>query len=129
MMDCDGLWGIGNRATKRRLAAQWALFLGCGPATYHAVQGAHIQRFASRRGEVDVKNFYNLALDHQGITFKPNDKKNTTAKSFVLEIENVKAAPLRKRDAARIVRDALAPSRCYGPLDTSSGIPAAIPVL
>lgn len=47
--------------------------------------------------EVDGKNFYK-ALDHQGITFKPNDKKNTTTKSFVLEIENVKAAQLRKRD-------------------------------
>lgn len=50
--------------------------------------------------EVDGKNFYK-ALDHQGITFKPNDKKNTTAKSFVLEIENVKAAQLRKRDGIR----------------------------
>ncbi|TBU34473.1 hypothetical protein BD311DRAFT_649726 [Dichomitus squalens] len=49
--------------------------------------------------EVDAKNFYK-ALDHQGITFKQNDKKYITAKSFVLEIENAKAAQLRKRDGA-----------------------------
>ena len=40
--------------------------------------------------EVDAKNFYK-ALDHQGITFKANDKKNITAKYFVQDIETVKA--------------------------------------
>ncbi|KAI0688140.1 hypothetical protein BC835DRAFT_1285352 [Cytidiella melzeri] len=40
--------------------------------------------------EVDAKNFYK-ALDHQGITFKNNDKKNITAKYFVQDIETVKA--------------------------------------
>ncbi|KAF7327445.1 Histone deacetylase complex, SIN3 component [Mycena kentingensis (nom. inval.)] len=41
--------------------------------------------------EVDAKNFYK-SLDHQGITFKQNDKKNITAKHFVSEIEAQKAA-------------------------------------
>lgn len=40
--------------------------------------------------EVDAKNFYK-SLDHQGISFKANDKKNITAKHFVADIENVKA--------------------------------------
>ncbi|KAI5118376.1 hypothetical protein M0805_005842 [Coniferiporia weirii] len=40
--------------------------------------------------EVDARNFYK-SLDHQGITFKANDKKYITTKSFVAEIENAKA--------------------------------------
>ncbi|KAI9057085.1 hypothetical protein FKP32DRAFT_1584352 [Trametes sanguinea] len=47
--------------------------------------------------EIDAKNFYK-ALDHQGITFKQNDKKNITAKHFVLEIESAKAAQVKQRD-------------------------------
>ncbi|KAH9858239.1 hypothetical protein C2E23DRAFT_718829 [Lenzites betulinus] len=49
--------------------------------------------------EIDAKNFYK-ALDHQGISFKPNDKKNITAKHFVLEIESAKAAQAKERDRA-----------------------------
>ncbi|KAJ7201426.1 histone deacetylase complex, SIN3 component [Mycena pura] len=41
--------------------------------------------------EVDAKNFYK-SLDHQGISFKQNDKKNITAKHFVADIEALKAA-------------------------------------
>jgi paired amphipathic helix protein Sin3a len=41
--------------------------------------------------EVDAKNFYK-SLDHQGISFKQNDKKNITAKHFVADIEVLKAA-------------------------------------
>ncbi|KAJ6601223.1 histone deacetylase complex, SIN3 component [Mycena vulgaris] len=41
--------------------------------------------------EVDAKNFYK-SLDHQGISFKANDKKNITAKHFVADIETLKAA-------------------------------------
>ncbi|KAK7031418.1 histone deacetylase complex, SIN3 component [Favolaschia claudopus] len=41
--------------------------------------------------EVDSKNFYK-SLDHQGISFKQNDKKNITAKHFVADIEAIKAA-------------------------------------
>ncbi|KAJ6611497.1 hypothetical protein B0H10DRAFT_2224012 [Mycena sp. CBHHK59/15] len=41
--------------------------------------------------EVDAKNFYK-SLDHQGISFKANDKKNITAKHFVADIEALKAA-------------------------------------
>lgn len=52
--------------------------------------------------EVDAKNFYK-ALDHQGITFKANDKKNITTKSFVQDIENIKAAQLTSlEDTPRI---------------------------
>ncbi|KAK0465461.1 histone deacetylase complex, SIN3 component [Desarmillaria tabescens] len=40
--------------------------------------------------EVDSKNFYK-SLDHQGISFKANDKKNITAKHFVADIEAIKA--------------------------------------
>jgi paired amphipathic helix protein Sin3a len=40
--------------------------------------------------EVDAKNFYK-SLDHQGVTFKSNDKKVVTAKHFVGNIESVKA--------------------------------------
>ncbi|KAG7452216.1 uncharacterized protein BT62DRAFT_926424 [Guyanagaster necrorhizus] len=39
--------------------------------------------------EVDSKNFYK-SLDHQGISFKANDKKNITAKHFVADIETIK---------------------------------------
>ncbi|RDB29628.1 Paired amphipathic helix protein pst1 [Hypsizygus marmoreus] len=39
--------------------------------------------------EVDSKNFYK-SLDHQGISFKQNDKKNITAKHFVQDIEAIK---------------------------------------
>ncbi|OBZ68377.1 Paired amphipathic helix protein pst1 [Grifola frondosa] len=48
--------------------------------------------------EVDAKNFYK-ALDHQGITFKQNDKKNITAKHFVQDIEAVKAEQAKAREA------------------------------
>lgn len=41
--------------------------------------------------EVDSKNFYK-SLDHQGISFKQNDKKNITAKHFVADIEALRAA-------------------------------------
>lgn len=47
--------------------------------------------------EVDAKNFYK-ALDHQGITFKANDKKNITAKFFVQDIESIKASQLKERE-------------------------------
>ncbi|GJE87693.1 hypothetical protein PsYK624_037760 [Phanerochaete sordida] len=46
--------------------------------------------------EVDAKNFYK-ALDHQGITFKANDKKNITAKFFVQDIESIKAAQIKEQ--------------------------------
>ncbi|KAF9015729.1 hypothetical protein BDQ17DRAFT_1341548 [Cyathus striatus] len=39
--------------------------------------------------EVDSKNFYK-SLDHQGISFKQNDKKNITAKHFVSDIETIR---------------------------------------
>jgi paired amphipathic helix protein Sin3a len=52
--------------------------------------------------EVDAKNFYK-ALDHQGITFKANDKKNITAKFFVQDIEAVKAAQLKERELSKSV--------------------------
>ncbi|KAF8640768.1 hypothetical protein AX17_000418 [Amanita inopinata Kibby_2008] len=43
--------------------------------------------------EVDSKNFYK-SLDHQGISFKANDKKNITARHFVSDIEAIKAQQL-----------------------------------
>ncbi|KAF5368328.1 hypothetical protein D9758_002152 [Tetrapyrgos nigripes] len=39
--------------------------------------------------EVDSKNFYK-SVDHQGISFKANDKKNITAKHFVGDIEAIR---------------------------------------
>ena len=67
--------------------------------------------------EIDAKNFYK-ALDHQGISFKQNDKKNITAKHFVLEIESAKAAQLKAREteAASGSRSALHASRFVRPL-------------
>lgn len=47
--------------------------------------------------EVDAKNFYK-ALDQQGISFKPNDKRNTTSKSLVSEIEVAKADFYKNRE-------------------------------
>ncbi|KAJ3220080.1 Transcriptional regulatory protein sin3 [Dinochytrium kinnereticum] len=38
--------------------------------------------------EIDAKNYYK-ALDHQGITFKANDKKNMSTKTLIAEIENI----------------------------------------
>jgi len=48
------------------------------------------REFARTWREVDSKNFYK-SLDHQGITFKANDKKQITTRHFVGDIENVKA--------------------------------------
>ncbi|KAF8167408.1 hypothetical protein B0H34DRAFT_644805 [Crassisporium funariophilum] len=45
--------------------------------------------------EIDSKNFYK-SLDHQGINFKPNDKKNITAKHFVGDIEGIKNQQVEK---------------------------------
>ena len=39
--------------------------------------------------QVDARNFYK-SLDHTGINFKQNDKKNITTKAFVVEIESVR---------------------------------------
>lgn len=47
--------------------------------------------------EVDAKNFYK-SLDHQGLVFKANDKKNITAKHFVHDIESVKAEQRERED-------------------------------
>lgn len=51
------------------------------------------REFARTWREVDSKNFYK-SLDHQGITFKQNDKKNITAKHFVGDIDSIKAQQL-----------------------------------
>lgn len=45
--------------------------------------------------EVDSRNFYK-SLDHQGINFRQNDKKNITAKHFVADIETIKSQQLEK---------------------------------
>lgn len=50
--------------------------------------------------EVDARNFYK-SLDHQGITFKANDKKYITTKSFVQEIENAKSEHKERLVSAR----------------------------
>lgn len=47
--------------------------------------------------EVDSKNFYK-SLDHQGITFKANDKKNITAKHFVADIESIKSQQIELQE-------------------------------
>lgn len=49
--------------------------------------------------EVDAKNFYK-SLDHQGISFKANDKKNITSKHFMAHIEGLKAKEEEKRAKA-----------------------------
>jgi len=54
----------------------------------------HAQREWSRTWrEVDSKNFYK-SLDHQGIVFKANDKKNITTRHFITDIESIKARQL-----------------------------------
>lgn len=45
--------------------------------------------------EVDCKNFYK-SLDHQGISFKQNDKKCITAKHFVADVELIQAQQLEE---------------------------------
>ncbi|KAF8625181.1 hypothetical protein AX15_005490 [Amanita polypyramis BW_CC] len=45
--------------------------------------------------EVDSKNFYK-SLDHQGISFKANDKKNITAKHFIADIEAIRTQQLNE---------------------------------
>ncbi|KAF0493793.1 Paired amphipathic helix protein pst1 [Gigaspora margarita] len=42
--------------------------------------------------EIDAKNYYK-SLDHQGITFKNDDKKALTPKYLVAEIENLRREP------------------------------------
>ena len=51
--------------------------------------------------EVDARNFYK-SLDHQGITFKANDKKSITTKSFVAEIEAVKTKGKQMEELGQI---------------------------
>lgn len=46
--------------------------------------------------EIDAKNFYR-SLDHQGLTFKGNDKKTTTSKFLVTEIEALRKEDKQKR--------------------------------
>lgn len=46
--------------------------------------------------EVDAKNFYR-SLDHQGMTFKNNDKKTTTSKFLLAEIETLRRESQQKR--------------------------------
>lgn len=48
--------------------------------------------------EVDSKNFYK-SLDHQGISFKQNDKKNITAKYFCTDIDNIKKQQLESQSS------------------------------
>jgi paired amphipathic helix protein Sin3a len=47
--------------------------------------------------EVDARNFYK-SLDHQGISYKANDKKAITAKHFVGDIERIKIDQLKARN-------------------------------
>lgn len=46
--------------------------------------------------EVDAKNYYK-SLDHQGISFKVNDKKNITSKHFVTGIEVIRSSHLAQQ--------------------------------
>ena len=46
--------------------------------------------------EVDAKNFYR-SLDHQGMSFKNNDKKTTTSKFLLAEIETLRREQQQKR--------------------------------
>ena len=48
--------------------------------------------------EVDARNYYK-SLDHQGIVFKASDKKATTPKAFVNQIEAARAEQVAKRAA------------------------------
>jgi paired amphipathic helix protein Sin3a len=45
--------------------------------------------------DVDTRNFYK-SLDHQGITFKANDKKAITTKAFVAQIESARSLALER---------------------------------
>ncbi|KIJ54305.1 hypothetical protein M422DRAFT_241556 [Sphaerobolus stellatus SS14] len=47
--------------------------------------------------DVDARNFYK-SLDHQGVAFKANDKKNFTGKAFLTEIERIKKTQDKERD-------------------------------
>jgi paired amphipathic helix protein Sin3a len=49
--------------------------------------------------EVDAKNFYK-SLDHQGVTFKANDKKAIATKSLVAEIEALRREQNHRRETA-----------------------------
>ena len=51
--------------------------------------------------EVDARNFYK-SLDHQGVSFKSNDKKYITNKSLVTEIETAKTELAERAAQAKI---------------------------
>ncbi|KAG6868490.1 hypothetical protein C0993_002028 [Termitomyces sp. T159_Od127] len=71
--------------------------------------------------EVDSKNFYK-SLDHQGISFKANDKKNITSKHFVTDIESIKNQQLEAWKARGVPSFARGPVGCqleYSFHDTS----------
>jgi paired amphipathic helix protein Sin3a len=51
--------------------------------------------FSKMWRDVDTRNFYK-SLDHQGITFKVNDKKGITTKSLVSQLESARAISLEQ---------------------------------
>ncbi|KAF8079008.1 histone deacetylase complex, SIN3 component [Lyophyllum atratum] len=72
--------------------------------------------------EVDSKNFYK-SLDHQGISFKANDKKNITAKYFVTDIESIKNQQLEiweQEDVASFAKGSVGHQLEYAFHDTSA---------
>ncbi|TIC00298.1 hypothetical protein E3Q18_01173 [Wallemia mellicola] len=46
--------------------------------------------------ELDARNYYK-SLDHQGIVWKQNEKKNLTSKQLILEIETLRKEQIQKR--------------------------------
>ena len=48
--------------------------------------------------ELDARNFYK-SLDHQGIVWKSNEKKNLTSKQLIIEIETLRKEQIQKRKA------------------------------
>ncbi|KAJ2162455.1 hypothetical protein GGF46_000696 [Coemansia sp. RSA 552] len=63
--------------------------------------------------EIDAKNYYR-ALDHQGLTFKSTDRKNTAPKQLITEIET------RRREQQNLLADEASGVRRQNPKVTSA---------
>lgn len=72
--------------------------------------------------EVDLRNFYK-ALDHQGKDFKANDKRATTQKAFVAEIEAERARQLAQHQAAARRAGVCAPAAFLATSSSSPSLP------
>ncbi|TIA75342.1 hypothetical protein E3P89_00322 [Wallemia ichthyophaga] len=60
--------------------------------------------------ELDARNYYK-SLDHQGIVWKQNEKKNLTSKQLILEIETLRKEQIQRRKSTMFPAISASPMR------------------